>query len=221
MLILVCALLFAGCFIAFGMLIGQTSLSNVDNWELYTTWLSSIGSILAGLGTLGVFLFGLRAFSMWRVQKQSEHLIQLKSSLVFTTYKAREWIRAACICIFPPEYDFKAQNVKDELDFCLINLIEKAAACDALSTDGKSWYINECHGIKSFITDTIKFANALNHYPEGTEADNKLPLFWDRNVNLLIHKRNRTLNERSEKLENKTIKLLGQLDERENNIGGF
>ncbi|HAS8485748.1 TPA: hypothetical protein RQJ43_001085 [Vibrio vulnificus] len=218
-LILGCALLFAACFIAFGMLIGQTSLSKVGNWQLYTTWLSSVGSILAGLGTIGLFVFGLKAISTWRVQKQSEHLIKLKSSLVLATHKAREWIREACICSYPPEYDLKAQKIKKELDTCLVTLIEQAANCDATSTNRESWYIDDIHGIKLFITDTIAFANALNHYPQGIEPDNKPPSFWDRNV--IINRRNNSLIERSDKLKTKTINLLNQLDQRENHIGGL
>ncbi|MFW1461628.1 hypothetical protein ACEV75_11160 [Vibrio parahaemolyticus] len=115
---------------------------------------------------------------------------------MLSVHRAREWIYEACLCSHPPQVDIKAEAIRKELDLCLVTLMKQAANCDAVSTDRSSWYIDDANKIKRFITDTVRFANGMNHYPANTDDSNQLPSFWD--ANQLIVKRNQVLIERSE-----------------------
>ncbi len=214
-LIVIAALLFAACFISFGTIIGQVSFEKADAGSIAAI-ASAIGSVLAGIGSIGLLALAPSALKNWRTQQQLRVVVELKKEIIFYQETMFRWLNEACLCGTPPREDKIAATLKEKADEQLMVTLRACAHWDALDPKRKSWLLNEMIKVEEVFSTAYRNSNYPMHYSAVRKDSNGKLLPFDKDD--AIDKRNNDLYSKLERVADMTNDIFSRLDKFDENI---
>ncbi|EKJ5338221.1 hypothetical protein PGI88_004333 [Vibrio vulnificus] len=169
----VAAIMFAKCYILFGILIGRSNFETDSTGNVFNI-ISSLGSFLSGIGTISLLIFGVITFRSWSKDKSNDsHLTLSKNVLVFR-YKVEEWYTRVKQFNQNPDSDLVSLEYKSDIEQQIKLLLEHASELDCLSSDTEhKWYLSKCAAIQTYFYLSVSTAFAVNLNSDGTDTDLK------------------------------------------------
>ncbi|EHU9451317.1 hypothetical protein QNF08_004432 [Vibrio vulnificus] len=208
-LIMLSALLFALCFILFGSIVGHVSFEKVDSDEI-SGWIGALGSVVAGISTLGLLIVAPRVVADWRARQKVELTMACKKDIILSQEFMYKWLDEAMLCSKPPREDSIAIQIKSKLDAQMQSALANAAHWDALQAERSSWLMDDILKVEREFSNAYREANSPFYYKAMCkDANGKLKKFNEKEQQ---RKRNSRLVSRKKNISTISNSIIGKLD---------